>query len=105
MYQTCFINKVGLPFPISKQILKAKSQRCLSQQISVDGGRGCVTSFHPPSAAVRPSEGFAVVSVSLSVLIKTAPSLTLFVFFSPPVRNWIWEAGDLHQTGQTGGGT
>lgn len=43
-------------------------------------------------------------SVSLSVLIKTPPSLMLFVLFCPPVRNWIWEAGDLHQTGQTGGG-
>lgn len=28
----------------------------------------------------------------------------LFVLFTPPVRNWIWEAGDLRQTGQTGGG-
>ncbi len=28
----------------------------------------------------------------------------LLVLFSPAVRNWVWEAGDLHQTGQTGGG-
>lgn len=58
---------------------------------------------HPDAAGLP--QGFTTASVSLSGLIKTQPSLMLFVPFSLPVRNWIREVGDLYQTGQTGGGT
>lgn len=63
-----------------------------------------VRSLYAPSDAARTLERFVMVSVSLPLLIKIRHAFILAVFSFQTVRNWIWEAGVLHQTGQTWGG-
>lgn len=53
---------------------------------------------------VQLTEGHGVVSVNLK-LRRDVPASVLSVLLSSPVRNRVWEAGDLHQAGQTGRGT